>query len=48
MPVQVSHVGSMGGFGQMKEMLQVIDAYKANNYDVAADCYPYYMLSAPG
>ncbi len=45
LPVQVSHVGSMGGFGQMKEMLEVIDAYKANNYDVTADCYPYYAFS---
>ena len=44
-PVQVSHVGSMGGFGQMREMLQIIDAYKANNYDVTADCYPYYAFS---
>lgn len=44
-PVQVSHVGSMGGFGQMKEMLEVIDAYKSNNYDVTADCYPYYAFS---
>lgn len=44
-PVQVSHIGSMGGFGQMREMLQIIDAYKANNYDVTADCYPYYAFS---
>ena len=29
----------------MKEMLEVIDAYKANNYDVTADCYPYYAFS---
>ena len=44
-PVQVSHIGSMGGFGQMREMLRIIDEYKANNYDVTADCYPYYAFS---
>lgn len=44
-PVQVSHVGSMGGFGQMEKILAIIDAYKANNYDVTADCYPYYAFS---
>lgn len=44
-PVQVSHVGSMGGFGQMTQMLEVIDAYKASGYDVTADCYPYYAFS---
>ena len=38
-PVQVSHVGSMGGFGQMIQMLEIIDAYKASGYDVTADCY---------
>jgi len=44
-PVQVSHVGSMGGFGQMIQMLEIIDAYKASGYDVTADCYPYYAFS---
>lgn len=44
-PVQVSHVGSMGGFGQMEGMLRLIDAYKANGFDVTADCYPYYAFS---
>lgn len=44
-PVQVSHVGSMGGFGQMTQMLEIIDAYKASGYDVTADCYPYYAFS---
>lgn len=44
-PVQVSHVGSMGGFGQMREMLRIIDECNANGHDVTADCYPYYAFS---
>jgi len=44
-PVQVSHIGSMGGFGQMAEMLRTIDLYRGNGMDITADCYPYYAFS---
>lgn len=44
-PVQVSHIGSMGGFGQMRETLQLMDLYRANGMDITADCYPYYAFS---
>jgi N-acyl-D-amino-acid deacylase len=39
-PVQISHIGSMGGFGQMAQVLQQIDSYKLNGLDIAMDCYP--------
>lgn len=44
-PVQISHIGSMGGFGQMQELLQCIDTYRANGLDIACDCYPYTAFS---
>ena len=44
-PVQISHIGSMGGFGQMEEVLQRIDAYRLNGLDIAMDCYPYFAFS---
>ena len=44
-PVQISHIGSMGGFGQMEAVLQQIDAYKLNGLDIAMDCYPYFAFS---
>lgn len=44
-PVQVSHIGSMGGFGQMEELLKQVAAYRANGLDVACDCYPYFAFS---
>ena len=44
-PVQISHIGSMGGFGQMEGVLQQIDAYKLNGLDIAMDCYPYFAFS---
>ena len=44
-PLQVSHIGSMGGFGQMPRLLCQLDAYRANGLDIAADCYPYYAFS---
>lgn len=44
-PVQISHLGSMGGFGQMKEVLRRIDAYKLNGLDISMDCYPYCAFS---
>ena len=45
LPVQVSHIGSMGGFGQMEQLLTMVDEYKAAGLDVMCDCYPYYAFS---
>ena len=44
-PVQISHIGSMGGFGQMEAVLQQLDAYRLNGLDIAMDCYPYFAFS---
>lgn len=44
-PVQISHIGSMGGFGQMEEVLRRVDAYRLNGLDIALDCYPYFAFS---
>ena len=44
-PVQISHIGSMGGFGQMAGVLRQIDGYKLNGLDIAMDCYPYFAFS---
>lgn len=44
-PVQISHIGSMGGFGQMEAVLRQIDGYKLNGLDIAMDCYPYFAFS---
>ncbi len=43
--LQISHLGSMAGFGQMEKALQIIDSCKARNLDVSTDCYPYYAFS---
>lgn len=44
-PVQISHIGSMGGFGQMERLLAQVDAYRLNGLDIACDCYPYFAFS---
>lgn len=44
-PVQVSHIGSMAGFGQMEEFLRITDEYRLRGLDVSCDCYPYYAFS---
>lgn len=44
-PVEVSHIGSMAGFGQMERFLNMVDEYKMNGLDVSCDCYPYYAYS---
>jgi N-acyl-D-amino-acid deacylase len=44
-PVQVSHIGSMGAYGQMEELLSMIDYCRANGIDIGADCYPYNAFS---
>ena len=45
LPVQISHIGSMGGFGQMEDVLRQIDSYRLNGLDIAMDCYPYFAFS---
>ena len=40
-PLQVSHIGSMGAFGYMADMLSTVDGYRLRGADVACDCYPY-------
>ena len=45
LPVQISHIGSMGGFGQMEEVLRKLDGYRAEGLDMAMDCYPYFAFS---
>lgn len=43
--VQFSHIGSMGGYGQMKKLLEEIEDYRANGVDMMCDCYPYDAFS---
>lgn len=40
-PVQLSHIGSMAGFGQMDEFLKLVDEYRQTNGNIRCDCYPY-------
>lgn len=44
-PAQLSHIGSMAGFGQMAAFLQLVDRYRLDGLDVGCDCYPYYAFS---
>ncbi|HHX93192.1 MAG TPA: amidohydrolase family protein [Clostridiales bacterium] len=43
--VQISHVGSMGGYGQMERLLRDVDRYRSQGIDMACDCYPYDAFS---
>ena len=45
LPVQISHIGSMGGFGQMEQVLAMVDGYRLRGLDIAMDCYPYFAFS---
>lgn len=45
LPVQLSHIGSMAGYGQMTEFLRMVDEYKLNGVRATCDCYPYYAFS---
>ena len=42
---QVSHIGSMGGFGQMRELLRLVDGYRIGGLNASCDCYPYTAFS---
>lgn len=44
-PAQVSHIGSMAGFGQMERFLAAVSACRLRGQDVACDCYPYSAFS---
>lgn len=44
-PLQLSHIGSMAGFGQMREFLELLDGYRQGREDIRADCYPYAAFS---
>ena len=43
--VQFSHIGSMGGYGQMERLLDQIERYRSMGVDMMADCYPYDAFS---
>lgn len=43
--MEVSHIGSMGGYGQMAQVLSQLDAARLGGLDVMADCYPYSAFS---
>ena len=44
-PMQISHIGSMAGFGQMEAVLKQVVQYQAEGLDVMLDCYPYFAFS---
>lgn len=44
-PLQLSHIGSMAGFGQMKRFLTLVDSYRLRSPGIACDCYPYDAFS---
>lgn len=43
--VQFSHVGSMGGYGQMSRLLPQLESYQEEGLDLLCDCYPYSAFS---
>ena len=43
--VQFSHVGSMGGYGQMSRLLKQLEGYREEGLDLLCDCYPYSAFS---
>ncbi len=43
--LQVSHIGSMAGFGQMEEVLDLINEKRYEGKSIACDCYPYAAFS---
>ena len=44
-PMEISHIGSMAGFGQMEAVLKKVETYQAEGLDVTLDCYPYFAFS---
>lgn len=43
--LQISHIGSMAGYGQMKRFLAAVDESREKGLDIACDCYPYAAFS---
>jgi len=44
-PMEIAHIGSMAGFGQMEEFLRLVDSYRMAGGKVCCDCYPYDAFS---
>ncbi len=44
-PVELSHIGSMAGFGQMERFLALVDGYRYRLPGIGCDCYPYAAFS---
>lgn len=44
LPMQISHIGSMAGFGQMEAVLKQVEQYQAEGLDIRLDCYPYFAF----
>lgn len=42
---EISHIGSMAGFGQMEETLAMLDEYVLDGVRIGIDCYPYDAFS---
>ena len=42
---QISHIGSMAGYGQMRKFLNYIQNKIDNGLDISCDCYPYTAFS---
>ena len=45
LPIQISHIGSMAGFGQMEAVLRQVEDYRKSGLDIMLDCYPYFAFS---
>ncbi len=43
--VQISHIGSMAGYGQMEKFLKFLDEKKKEGKNLMCDCYPYTAFS---
>lgn len=43
--LELSHIGSMAGFGQMERFLAMTDTWRARGLRVDCDCYPYTAFS---
>ena len=44
-PFQISHLSSCSAYGNMKEALEKIEAYRSSGLDILADSYPYNAFS---
>lgn len=44
-PMELSHIGSMAGFGQMEAFLRLVDSYRLLEPRIGCDCYPYAAFS---